>query len=81
MNHRWQNDKCVKCGLKRKKKSWSKCMAVLDNGKDVWAYGKDYFYLFEGKWKMMRPNCRDDKNCPQHRYNLPDEKCHCSYHY
>lgn len=80
MNHKWENNKCVKCGLKRKKKSWKLCMAVLESG-DVWAYGKDYFYLFEGKWKIMRPECRDDKNCPQHRYNLPDEKCHCTYHY
>jgi hypothetical protein len=59
-NHKWKDNVCVKCGLHRILKKWSRCMAIVNHPPyDVMAYGKDWWY---GKdHRFNRPNCEPQK--------------------
>lgn len=63
MNHKWENNKCLKCGIERQMKhykSWQRVETVLVNG--IWQ--DKHFYTYGTKWhygtehKFERPNCK-----------------------
>lgn len=63
MNHKWENNKCVKCGIERQKKeyrSWQRVETILINGvwedKHFYTYGIKWYYGNENKFE--RPNCK-----------------------
>jgi hypothetical protein len=62
-NHKWQNDECVRCGLKREKREYKKAglpYSVL--GRDGCWYDKVPYTFGTGYWygetyKFERPDC------------------------
>jgi hypothetical protein len=63
MNHKWQNDACVKCGLKREKKEyrkWQRCYTALSRSgvwedRHVYTYGIGWHY--GEPYGFERPQC------------------------
>jgi hypothetical protein len=63
MNHKWIDNTCQKCGLKREKKEfkrWQRSETVLVNGvwqdRNIHTYGAAWHYGSEHKFE--RPNCK-----------------------
>jgi hypothetical protein len=64
MNHRWQNDVCVRCGLRREKRQYTKSgvpYSVL--GRDGCFYDRIPYtfgtaYHYGDKHKFERPECK-----------------------
>lgn len=63
MNHRWENNKCLKCGIERQKKEfkrWQRSESVLVNGiwqdRNIHTYGTAWHYGPEHKFE--RPGCK-----------------------
>lgn len=61
LNHKWKNDKCLRCGLERKRKTVKRRMAIVNHPPyDVYKYETFwvYYHFIEG-WKFDRPDCAD----------------------
>lgn len=59
MRHRWQNNVCVNCGLKRKRKGWKLRMAITDFPPyDHYLRGTDWVYYGDGTPTFKRPDCQ-----------------------
>lgn len=57
MNHKWKDNTCVNCGLKREKKSWKLLMCIVNHPPyDVYKYGKNWWYGKENQF--IRPDCK-----------------------
>lgn len=61
-NHKWQNDVCLNCGVKREMKDfkrWQRVEGVLRNGvwedKHFFTYGIKFWY--GEKYRFERPQC------------------------
>jgi hypothetical protein len=54
MNHRWKDNTCIHCGVKRDKKTWKLHMAIVGN-RDYYQYGNDWHY---GQTGFKRPDCQ-----------------------
>lgn len=50
--HKWEDDKCAKCGLVRKGSALSANLIP-----SRWPGGYFYTYLVEGEWVEGRPDC------------------------
>lgn len=65
MRHKWQDNVCVKCHIKRKRKHWKRRMAITNfppydhyqHGCDM-AYSNDDFKTWEFKAPECKPFCR-----------------------
>lgn len=72
MNHRWENDTCIKCGLKRQKQIRQRYVystSVLRNG--VWE-NKDVFDIrFE--WHYGDPHQFDRPDCKPNQKEVINE--------
>jgi hypothetical protein len=58
--HRWKNNKCVRCGISRKRKYWKLLMAITNHppynhykASNSWWYGEEH--------KFQRTNCNSKK--------------------
>jgi hypothetical protein len=59
-NHRWQNDKCVHCGITRKRVTFKQLMAISDQPPyNHYQYSTGYIYIPNGTSK--RPECNKQK--------------------
>lgn len=60
MNHKWENDKCLKCGINRCKQTRKLHMAIVNHPPwDVYKYDHIYFYFNDsGKGTYNRPECK-----------------------
>lgn len=60
-NHKWNNNQCVRCGIKRKRYCIKTLMAIVNHPPwDVYKYHTGWAFSFDGKiWKYYRPNCID----------------------
>lgn len=64
--HKWNDNKCVKCGLERKPRALSKNLNMYAVGSYL------YDYLVDGKWMPKNQPCEDKKvdasesNCTIH---------------
>ncbi len=63
MNHKWKDNKCLKCGIERQKKEykrWQRSETVLRDGvwvdKNIHTFGIAWHYGPEHKF--IRPNCK-----------------------
>ena len=68
MNHKWENNKCLKCGIERQKreyKRWQRSETVLRDGvlvdKTIHTFGIAWHYGPEHKF--IRPNCKQSFYC------------------
>ncbi len=61
IRHRWDSEgkSCINCGVKRKRKSWKRLMAIVNHPPwEGYERGVDWAYSTDGKtWKFKRPNC------------------------
>jgi hypothetical protein len=60
MNHRWKDNVCIKCGLKRKMRYWRQLMAIVNHPPwEAYMTGTCYFYWIPGDktMKKERPDC------------------------
>lgn len=59
--HKWKDNVCVKCGVKRKRKFWKILMAIVNHHPwEGYSTGTDWAYLQNnGKWNFNRPNCNN----------------------
>lgn len=56
MNHKWENNTCVNCGIKRKRKYWKLLMAITNEPPyDHYLTGTDWWY--GNKHQFKRPIC------------------------
>jgi hypothetical protein len=55
-NHKWENDKCIRCGLERFKKSFSWPMAMVGS-KIHYKHERVFVYRIEGINTKCRPAC------------------------
>ena len=60
MNHRWKNDSCINCGIKRKKVTVKILMAVVNHPPwEAYKYKQTHHFSFDGvKWRSERPSCQ-----------------------
>lgn len=65
MNHKWVDNKCQKCGIKRERKEfkrWQRSETVLVNGvwqdRTIHTYGTAWHYGIA--YKFNRPNCNSE---------------------
>jgi len=64
--HKWKDNKCVRCGIKRKMKYWRTLMAIVNHPPwEAYASGTNYYYFFgdddvtmNGTFK--RPDCKNE---------------------
>lgn len=64
MNHRWKDDQCIHCGIKRKRKSWKLLMAISEDGfKNYYRYGKNWWYSSDDfkTGTFQRPDCKTER--------------------
>lgn len=57
MRHRWNDNTCIHCGLKRERRTWKLRMAIVGN-KDYYQYGTAIAYWVNGQWTFQRPDCQ-----------------------
>lgn len=59
MNHKWKDNICVHCGIKREMKTWKLLMAMVGS-RDYYQYGRQYYYTVNGvkKGTFKRPECQ-----------------------
>jgi hypothetical protein len=58
-NHRWNSDTCIKCGIKRHKKTIKYRMAITDFPPyDHYKYEQIYIYINGEGTMYQRPNCK-----------------------
>lgn len=57
--HSWKDNTCVKCGIKRKRKTQSQCMAIINHPPwEVWRHETVMAYSLDGvAWGYLRPDC------------------------
>ena len=58
LRHRWNGNKCVKCGLIRKMGTRKRFLIELGNRK-VHDYKRRVCYLKADRWDFERPDCRE----------------------
>lgn len=60
MNHRWENNTCVKCGVKRKIRNDKVLMAIVNHPPwEAYRYRRFYIFSFNGEvWQRSRPSCK-----------------------
>lgn len=58
-NHKWKDNKCIKCGVERVMKKYKQHMATLNHPPwDLYKYGESYSYSKgEIKYRFERPDC------------------------
>lgn len=56
MRHRWKNNHCIHCGLKRERRTWKLRMAIVGN-RDYYQYGTAIAYWINKQWTFKRPDC------------------------
>lgn len=61
MNHRWENNVCIKCGLHRKRKTQSLLMAITNfppynHYKHEWLW---WYYIRNKEIGFLRPDCKN----------------------
>jgi len=61
MNHKWENNKCARCGIKRIKRTWKLLMCIVNHPPwEVYKYGKSFFYYGNGiDGTFKRPDCKN----------------------
>ena len=60
MNHRWKDNQCIHCGVKRKRKGWSQLMCIVNHPPwQVYKHGNDWWFSFDGfeTGSFKRPEC------------------------
>lgn len=58
--HSWENGKCIKCGIERKRKHWKKRMAIVNHPPwEGYMHGCDMAYSYDGfkTWVFKSPKC------------------------
>lgn len=60
MNHSWENNVCVRCGLRRKRKAWKQLMAIVNHPPwEGYMRGVDWAYSINGNdFIFKRPDCK-----------------------
>lgn len=67
MNHKWQDNVCVNCGLHRMMRSWKILMCIVNHPPwEVWEYGRSWYYGYQHKdckslvkgFGFKRPDCK-----------------------
>jgi hypothetical protein len=59
MNHKWENNVCVNCGLTRERRYWKQLMAIVNH--PPWeAYRTGVSYWYGNRYKFNRPSCPID---------------------
>ncbi len=76
MNHRWEDNKCIRCGVKRKRHNEKILMAVCNH--PPWeAYRHEVYWIFtfDGlKWSAKRPDCKKIKTTTMKISDLKKQK-------
>lgn len=59
MRHRWHDNTCIHCKLKRERQTWKLLMAITGFPPyNHYQYGTAMAYLVDGKWTFKRPDCK-----------------------
>lgn len=61
MNHKWKDNVCIHCGIKRIRKYWRQLMAVVNHPPwEAYMPGTDWYYTKpnETKGTFKRPDCK-----------------------
>lgn len=59
MNHRWKENQCIHCGIKRKR-HYSKLLMAITDFPPYDHYLREMIWVFSfdgGKWTSTRPDC------------------------
>jgi hypothetical protein len=57
MNHKWQDNTCIHCGIKRERKTWRLLMAIVNHPPyNAYKYGTGWHY--GEPYKFNRPDCK-----------------------
>ncbi len=58
INHKWIENKCVRCGIERQQKPYKLLMAVTNRPPyNHYKSGVSVTYLVNGGWTITRPDC------------------------
>jgi len=60
LRHKWIDNKCSICGIKRKRKHWKRLMAIVNHPPwEAYQHGCDMAYSSDdfNHWTFNRPNC------------------------
>lgn len=60
IRHSWKDNKCVHCGVNRKRKAWKQLMAIVNHPPwEGYMRGVDWAYWMDGEEKsFQRPDCK-----------------------
>lgn len=65
MRHSWDDNKCVNCGIERKRKHWKQLMAIVNHPPwQAYKHGCDMAYSNDGfeTWAFKAPVCMPIKH-------------------
>lgn len=75
MNHKWKDNVCTKCGIKRKKHTFKIHMAVMNHPPwNAWRYERVWVFFFnEAHMITKRPECVRKKDDRVHTHTEQSE--------